>query len=84
MKIINTAAMHQYGIEDYSFGYITKTRKGFEIRFVAGFPPVVCKTLLEAQQFIFNVHPMAYVGQVGRIPDNAQTIAEWLQSRQAA
>ena len=69
MKIVNTAAMHQYGIEDYSFGYITKTRKGFEIRFVAGFPPRTFKTLLEATQYVFNIHPMAYVGQVGLIPD---------------
>lgn len=68
-KIVNTAAMHQYGVDDYSFGYIVKTRKGFELRFVAGFPPITFKTLLDAQQFIFRVHPMAYVGQVGLIPD---------------
>ena len=52
MKIVNTAAMHQYGIDDYSFGYIVKTRKGFELRFVAKFPVRRFPTLLEAQQFI--------------------------------
>ena len=55
MKIVNTAAMHQYGIDDYSFGYIVKTRKGFELRFVAKFPVRRFPTLLEAQQFIQTV-----------------------------
>lgn len=35
MKIVNTAAMHQWGADDYSFGYIVKTLSGFEIRFLA-------------------------------------------------
>lgn len=45
---------------------IAKYRAGkkYELHFVAKFPIRVFETLLEAQQFIHRVHPMAYVGQV--------------------
>ena len=63
MKVINTANFHEYGQAEQSFGYIIKKGSQYELRFVAGLPPRIFKTLLEACQYIHNVHPMAYVGQ---------------------
>ena len=64
MKIVNTTNFHNYGKEEQSWGYIIKKGKKYELRFVCGIKPRVFPTLLEAQQYVHRVHPMAYVGQV--------------------
>ena len=69
MKIVNTANFHSYGKEEQSWGCIVESEKGYELRFICGIKPRVFPTLLEAQQYVHRVHPMAYVGQVGLIPD---------------
>lgn len=66
-KIVNTANFHSFGTEDQCFGYVVKAGKKYELHFVAKFPVRVFETLLEAQQFIHRVHPMAYVGYVGQV-----------------
>ena len=61
--VVNTANFHEYGKEESSWGYIIKKGKQYELRFVCGIKPRLFNTLLDAQQYIINAHPMAYVWQ---------------------